>query len=91
MSFEDESITYIESKVLLSYSLNEKIPFTKRIMIAILPFIPDFVKRAFEAAADNRFTNTFRRIFHQYLSHVFVLLIFTQTISGMIVYHGVYR
>lgn len=91
MFFEDESITYIESKVLLSHSLNEKIPFKKRIMITILPFIPDFVKRAFKAAADNRFTNTFRRIFQQYLSHVFVLLIFTQIISGMVVYHGVYR
>ncbi|OAD02438.1 hypothetical protein MUCCIDRAFT_11833, partial [Mucor lusitanicus CBS 277.49] len=37
------------------------------------------------------FTNTVCRIFHQSLGRVFVLLVFTQTISGMVVYHGVCR
>ncbi|KAK4520824.1 uncharacterized protein ATC70_006704 [Mucor velutinosus] len=91
MSFEDESMTDVETEVPLSYSLNEKLPLFKRITNAILPFVPSIVKRGFKIAADNRFTNTACRIFHQSLGRVFVLLVFTQTISGMVVYHGVCR
>lgn len=91
MSFEDESMTDVETEDPLSHSLNEKVPFFKRITNTILPFVPSIVKRGFEAAADNRFTNTVCRIFHQSLGRVFVLLVFTQTISGMVVYHGVCR
>ncbi|KAF1806813.1 hypothetical protein V8B55DRAFT_1459886 [Mucor lusitanicus] len=91
MSFEDESMTDAEAEDPLLYSLNEKEPLFKRMTNAILPFVPGIVKRGFEAAADNRFTNTVCRIFHQSLGRVFVLLVFTQTISGMVVYHGVCR
>ncbi|EPB87409.1 hypothetical protein HMPREF1544_05835 [Mucor circinelloides 1006PhL] len=91
MSFEDESMTDVETEDPLAYSFNEKTSLFKRMTIAILPFIPNVVKRGFEIAADNRFTNTFCRILHQSLGRVFVLLVFTQTISGMVVYHGVCR
>ncbi|GAN10083.1 integral membrane protein [Mucor ambiguus] len=91
MSFEDESMTGFETENPLSYSLKEKVPLFKRITDAILPFVPSIFKRGFKFATDSRFANTVCRIFHQYLGCVFVLLVLTQTISGMVVHHDVCR
>ncbi|KAI8881068.1 hypothetical protein K501DRAFT_189883 [Backusella circina FSU 941] len=39
--------------------------------------------------ARNPIINAFCRTYHYYMSKIFVLLLFTQTISGYVVYHGV--
>lgn len=71
--------------------ISEEPSIMKRVMDSISPHIPVFIKHGFKAAADNRFTNTFCRVLHFGLGRIFVLLAFTQTISGMVVYHGVCR
>ncbi|KAI9485888.1 MAG: hypothetical protein EXX96DRAFT_645784 [Benjaminiella poitrasii] len=99
MTLDDEDAPFInhedpldlDQEDPLGYSLNEKDPLSKRLMNKVLPFIPRFIKRGFEIAADNTFTNTICRFFHFFTGRVFIVLIFTQTISGMVVYHGVCR
>lgn len=60
-------------------------------MRAVLPYIPRFVKTLFVRTAYNPFTKTICRYWHSILGRVFVVLIFTQTLSGLVVYHGVCR
>ncbi|KAF7722359.1 hypothetical protein EC973_003204 [Apophysomyces ossiformis] len=69
----------------------EKPSLVLRVFNVILPYIPKFVKSAFVTMAYNPFTKTACRWFHLILGRVFIVLIFTQTISGLVVYHGVCR
>ncbi|CAO3594551.1 unnamed protein product [Absidia cylindrospora] len=62
-----------------------------RAIHAVLPWIPRIIKTAFVRTAYNQFTKTICRYFHSVLGRVFIILIFTQTISGLVVYHGVCR
>jgi hypothetical protein len=71
--------------------VDENPGFTMRLFNAVSPFIPKFVKTAFVALADNSFTNVVCRYYHLMMGRTFILLIFTQTLSGLVVYHGVCR
>lgn len=69
----------------------EKPSLTMRLFNHLSPYIPKFMKSAFVALADNRFTKVFCRYYHMIMGRTFVVLIFTQTLSGLVVYHGVCR
>jgi hypothetical protein len=58
---------------------------------AASPYIPKIVKNAFVTLAYNSFTKTVCRHYHQIMGRTFVILIFVQTLSGLVVYHGVCR
>ncbi|KAI7904836.1 uncharacterized protein BX663DRAFT_503740 [Cokeromyces recurvatus] len=93
-SFNEETLEIDQEDPLMSYSFTEERrvdSISKRLINMVLPYIPNFIKRGFEIAADNTFTNTICRFFHLIMGRIFVLLIFTQTISGLVVYHGVCR
>ncbi|KAG0167325.1 hypothetical protein DFQ28_005178 [Apophysomyces sp. BC1034] len=72
-------------------SSEEKPSWTMRAFNVVSPYIPKLIKTAFVAVAYNPFTKTACRWFHLLLGRVFIVLIFTQTVSGMVVYHGVCR
>ncbi|KAG0746782.1 hypothetical protein G6F57_002183 [Rhizopus arrhizus] len=87
---EDEDEEMCLSPTTLA-SVDENPGFTMRLFNAVSPFIPKFVKTAFVALADNSFTNVVCRYYHLMMGRTFILLIFTQTLSGLVVYHGVCR
>ncbi|KAI9489278.1 hypothetical protein BDB00DRAFT_884543 [Zychaea mexicana] len=70
---------------------NEKPSLINRLFDKLLPYIPNIVKKVFVATAYNPFTNVVCRYWHTIVGRVFVILIFTQTLSGLVVYHGVCR
>ncbi|KAG1449437.1 hypothetical protein G6F56_008642 [Rhizopus delemar] len=57
----------------------------------VSPFIPNFLKKDFATLADNPFTSIFCRYYHMIMGRAFILLVFTQTLSGLVVYYGVCR
>ncbi|KAI8993236.1 hypothetical protein BDB01DRAFT_316071 [Pilobolus umbonatus] len=69
----------------------EKPSITMNLYQRISPYIPKAIKNAFIAVAYNRFTKTICRYYHSVVGRTFVVLIFIQTLSGMVVYHGVCR
>ncbi|CAO3635744.1 unnamed protein product [Cunninghamella blakesleeana] len=69
----------------------EKPSLWMRGILATLPYIPKIVKKAFVYTAYNPFTKTICRYYHSIMGRIFVILIFTQTLSGLVVYHGVCR
>lgn len=69
----------------------EKPTIVMRAFNIVKPFIPSFVKRAFVITAHNPFTVTVCRWAHLLTGRIFPLLIFIQTLSGMVVYAGVCR
>ncbi|KAI7850751.1 hypothetical protein BDC45DRAFT_546544 [Circinella umbellata] len=69
----------------------EKSSIINRVFDKILPYIPNIVKKAFVVTAYNPFTNVVCRYWHTIVGRVFVILIFTQTLSGLVVWHGVCR
>ncbi|KAI8075305.1 hypothetical protein BC940DRAFT_287975 [Gongronella butleri] len=69
----------------------EKPPLWMRPILLVLPFVPNFIKQSFVTAAYNPFTKTVCRYVHSYLGRVFVILVFAQTLSGLVVYHGTCR
>jgi hypothetical protein len=75
----------------LSQMEPEKPNFTMRMFNAASPYIPKIVKNAFVTLAYNSFTKTVCRHYHQIMGRTFVILIFVQTLSGLVVYHGVCR
>lgn len=83
IEFEEDDVIYDEPE--------EQQPIVMRTFKAIKPLIPTFVKRAFVATAHNTFTVTVCRWAHLLTGRVIPLLIFIQTLSGMVVYAGVCR
>ncbi|GAB5588639.1 hypothetical protein Unana1_03539 [Umbelopsis nana] len=69
----------------------EKPTIVMRAFNMVKPIIPSFVKRAFVITAHNPFTVTVCRWAHLLTGRIFPLLIFIQTLSGMVVYAGVCR
>ncbi|ORX47404.1 hypothetical protein DM01DRAFT_253043 [Hesseltinella vesiculosa] len=69
----------------------EEPPLWMRPILFVLPYIPGFIKASFVTAAYNPFTKTVCRIVHSLLGRVFIILVFAQTLSGLVVYHGVCR
>ncbi|KAI9313235.1 hypothetical protein BX666DRAFT_1981008 [Dichotomocladium elegans] len=69
----------------------EKPSLVNRAFDKISPYIPAVVKKIFIATAYNPFTKTVCRYWHTIVGRLFILLIFTQTVSGLVVYHGVCR
>lgn len=57
----------------------------------VSPYIPNIIKNGFVLLAYNPFTKVVCRYFHQILGRTFIVLIFVQTLSGLVVYHGVCR
>ncbi|KAL0095043.1 hypothetical protein F4703DRAFT_1821956 [Phycomyces blakesleeanus] len=88
---DDQAFDCLEDDPLNSIDLNiqpksrwyHRFDFTNR--------IPYSVKRVFKTLAHNPLTTTCFRHFHQILGRVFPVLIFVQTLSGLVVYHGVCR
>lgn len=64
---------------------------TTRLFNAVSPYIPKMIKQAFVALAYNKFTKVVCRYYHMIMGRTFVVLIFVQTLSGLVVYHGVCR
>lgn len=64
---------------------------TARLFNAVSPYIPKLIKGAFVTLAYNPFTKVFCRYYHMVMGRTFVVLIFIQTLSGLVVYHGVCR
>lgn len=62
-----------------------------RMFIAVSPYIPNIVKNAFVTVAYNQFTTVVCRYYHLFMGRTFIVLIFVQTLSGLVVYHGVCR
>jgi hypothetical protein len=69
----------------------EKPTIVMRAFNVVSPFIPSFIKKVFVVTAHNPFTVTICRWAHLITGRVFPLLIFIQTLSGMVVYAGVCR
>lgn len=90
----DDGLLHEDDPLMMSMmsSSSEKPPsIWMRGINAVLPFIPQIIKTAFVKTAYNPFTKTVCRHFHSIMGRVFVVLIFTQTHSGLVVYHGVCR
>ncbi|KAI9473818.1 MAG: hypothetical protein EXX96DRAFT_579473 [Benjaminiella poitrasii] len=64
---------------------------TMRLFNTISPYIPTIIKNAFVMIAYNPFTKVVCRYFHLIMGRTFIVLIFVQTLSGLVVYHGVCR
>lgn len=64
---------------------------TARLFNAVSPYIPEVIKGAFVTLAYNQFTKVFCRYCHMVMGRTFIILIFIQTLSGLVVYHGVCR
>lgn len=62
-----------------------------RLFNAVSPFIPKLIKNGFVSIANNPFTKVFCRYYHMIMGRTFIVLAFAQTLSGLIVYHGVCR
>jgi hypothetical protein len=62
-----------------------------RMFNVVSPYIPNLVKNAFVTVAYNPFTTVVCRYYHLVMGRTFVVLIFVQTLSGLVVYHGVCR
>ncbi|KAI8984637.1 hypothetical protein BDF20DRAFT_860992 [Mycotypha africana] len=69
----------------------EKEPVTMRLFNLASPYIPSIVKDGFVMLAYNPFTKVVCRYFHMIMGRTFIVLIFVQTLSGLVVYHGVCR
>lgn len=57
----------------------------------VSPYIPKIIKNGFVLLAYNPFTKVVCRYFHMIMGRTFIVLIFVQTLSGLVVYHGVCR
>lgn len=80
-----------EEDPILMERYNEKPSFINRVFDKVAAYIPNVVKKVFVATAYNPFTKTVCRYWHTIVGRVFIILIFTQTLSGLVVYHGVCR
>jgi hypothetical protein len=69
----------------------KKETITIRAFNAVSPYIPKIVKTAFVTLAYNPFTKVVCRYYHMIMGRTFIVLIFVQTLSGLVVYHGVCR
>lgn len=72
-------------------STYDKETVTMRAFHAVSPYIPKIVKNAFVTLAYNPFTKVVCRYYHMVMGRTFIVLIFVQTLSGLVVYHGVCR
>lgn len=54
-------------------------------------YIPSCVKNAFVTVAHNSFTTVVCKYYHMVMGRTFIVLAFVQTLSGLVVYHGVCR
>ncbi|CAO3599276.1 unnamed protein product [Absidia cylindrospora] len=80
-----------DDALMMMMTPQEKPSIGMRMVNAVLPYIPQLIKNAFVRTAYNPFTKTVCRHFHSILGRVMIILIFTQTLSGLVVYHGVCR
>lgn len=87
---EEEGELLLDDEDPIQYQ-EEKPSLWMRGVYAILPYIPKIVKKGFVYTAYNPFTKTICRYYHSIMGRIFVILIFTQTLSGLVVYHGVCR
>lgn len=97
---ENEDFDYDKDDVITSpIDLDDEDPLTppekpslvNRMFDKISPYIPNVVKKVFITLAYNPFTKTICRYWHTIVGRLFVILVFTQTLSGLVVYHGVCR
>ncbi|KAI8385710.1 hypothetical protein BD560DRAFT_481355 [Blakeslea trispora] len=87
---EDEEDQFVmSSHDIQTNSTSENV--TMRVFHIVSPYIPSAIKSAFVNLAYNRFTTVVCRYYHQVMGRTFVVLIFVQTLSGLVVYHGVCR
>ncbi|ORZ18200.1 hypothetical protein BCR42DRAFT_490824 [Absidia repens] len=92
LSMEEEGDHLLDDDdILMMMTPQEKPSVGMRVVNAILPYIPQLIKTAFVRTAYNPFTKTICRHFHSILGRIMIILIFTQTLSGLVVYHGVCR
>lgn len=75
----------------MSSTTAQKEPIVMRMFNAVSPYIPSIVKNSFVMLAYNPFTKVVCRYFHMIMGRTFIVLIFVQTLSGLVVYHGVCR
>lgn len=93
---EDEEMQQLrmsmdETEPAANSSTHEKETVTMRAFHAVSPYIPKIIKNAFVTLAYNPFTKVVCRYYHMIMGRTFVVLIFVQTLSGLVVYHGVCR
>ncbi|KAI8385050.1 uncharacterized protein BYT42DRAFT_564508 [Radiomyces spectabilis] len=74
-----------EDPITMAY---EKPPLYMRAFNAVSPYIPNFMKKFVVVLAYN---SIICRYIHLVLGRTFIVLIFIQTLSGLVVYHGVCR
>lgn len=86
---EEETNQSVNSMLTSIHSQKESI--TMRLFHAVSPYIPSIIKNSFVMIAYNPFTKVVCRYFHMIMGRTFVVLIFVQTLSGLVVYHGVCR
>ncbi|PHZ14967.1 uncharacterized protein RHIMIDRAFT_199398 [Rhizopus microsporus ATCC 52813] len=89
--YEDEEDEVCMTPTEIVAPMEEKPTVTMRLFNAVSPFIPKFMKNAFVMFAYNPFTKVVCRYYHMIMGRTFILLVFTQTLSGLVVYHGVCR
>jgi hypothetical protein len=88
-NFESDSFSLADEDPV---SFSNKKPLLDRVSNLLGICIPGFIKHTLVIAiAGNPIVNTICRIYHSFMGKIFVLLLFTQTISGSVVYHGVCR
>ncbi|CAO0789378.1 unnamed protein product [Mucor circinelloides] len=75
----------------MSTGTTQKEPIVMRMFNTVSPYIPSIVKNSFVMLAYNPFTKVVCRYFHMIMGRTFIVLIFVQTLSGLVVYHGVCR
>ncbi|KAI9301315.1 hypothetical protein BJ944DRAFT_234026 [Cunninghamella echinulata] len=88
---EEEGELLLDDEDPVNLYEEEKPSLWMRGINVMLPYIPKMIKKAFVYTAYNPFTKTVCRYYHSIMGRVFVVLIFTQTLSGLVVYHGVCR
>ncbi|KAI7894363.1 uncharacterized protein EV154DRAFT_498522 [Mucor mucedo] len=62
-----------------------------RLYTFVSTYTPTLVKNAFVAVAYNSFTKVVCKYYHMVMGRTFIVLAFVQTLSGLVVYHGVCR
>ncbi|KAI8645907.1 hypothetical protein BD408DRAFT_449920 [Parasitella parasitica] len=90
-SHYDDEQAEEEAMNMSSSTSSGKESIVMRLFYSVSPYIPNVVKNAFIMLAYNPFTKVVCRYFHMIMGRTFIVLIFVQTLSGLVVYHGVCR
>ncbi|KAI7864259.1 hypothetical protein BDF14DRAFT_1732503 [Spinellus fusiger] len=90
-SNENEEDENHEDKIQEIPMIEDQLPSWLQRLETLTNYVPQRIRKTFVVLAHNPLTTTGFRWIHQIVGRVFPVLIFVQTLSGLVVYHGVCR